>query len=282
MSNGGDITRNEGVHPVAEAFPLMTGGAYREFVADVAANGLREPIWLFRGKIIDGRNRYRACVDANVQPKYREWQGEEKDLISFVVSLNLHRRHLNESQRAMVAAKLANRQKGSTKAKEVQAAAKNHDLQICRSCDPTVAELSEMLNVSETGIHAAKRVRANAAPEVLAAIESGEVSVHAAEKVIHLPREQQKTEMDRQKLMKGKRRKRARTEEAASESDMSDSKHETTIKLSIDTTDPESAATSVAAALDTEFLERFVAELGSLLARAKAARERGMGPARKG
>ena len=62
-------------------------------------------------RIIDGRNRYLACLEAGVEPRFTEWQGQPSTggdpLPELALSLNLHRRHLNESQRALVAAKLA-------------------------------------------------------------------------------------------------------------------------------------------------------------------------------
>jgi ParB-like chromosome segregation protein Spo0J len=80
----------------------VKGTRHAELVADIRANGLLEPVTLYEGKILDGRNRERACVEAGVAPRYREWSGEGS-LTAFVVSLNLQRRHLTPSQRAMVA-----------------------------------------------------------------------------------------------------------------------------------------------------------------------------------
>src|SRR5713226_5531033 len=94
-------------HAVAELFHCWRGRAFEELAADIKKNGLREPILLDgEGRIVDGRNRYRACLAAGVEPRFVEWEGEG-ELAELAVSLNLRRRHLNESQRALVAAKLA-------------------------------------------------------------------------------------------------------------------------------------------------------------------------------
>lgn len=93
-------------HPIADVFPLIAGDEFSDLVSDIRARGLLEPIWIYDGQILDGRNRYRACIEAGIPPDYREYQGD--DPIGFVISLNLRRRHLDESQRGMVAARLAN------------------------------------------------------------------------------------------------------------------------------------------------------------------------------
>ncbi|MCH8095624.1 MAG: hypothetical protein IID53_00920 [Proteobacteria bacterium] len=90
-------------HPAASIFPLMQGEAFDSLVADVGAHGLHEPIWLFDGKIIDGRNRYRACLEAGVEPRFRQYEGKEEWLVQFILSENLERRHLTSDQRAACA-----------------------------------------------------------------------------------------------------------------------------------------------------------------------------------
>ena len=91
-------------------FPLMSGGEFVALKVDIKTHGLREPIWMYQGAILDGRNRFRACQDVGVDARFQEYAGD--DPVAFVVSLNLKRRHLTESQRAMIAAELANMQKG--------------------------------------------------------------------------------------------------------------------------------------------------------------------------
>ena len=79
-------------HDVANIFPMMGDEEYKALVADIKVNGLHQPVWTYQNKIIDGRNRYKACIDAGIEPQFRVWDGNGS-LIAFVVSLNLNRRH---------------------------------------------------------------------------------------------------------------------------------------------------------------------------------------------
>ena len=97
-------------HDYASLFPLMDDAAFRDLVEDVREHGVREPIVMFEGKILDGRNRYLAARDCGREYPVIEFTGG--DALAYVVSLNLKRRHLTDSQRAMVAAKLAKLPRG--------------------------------------------------------------------------------------------------------------------------------------------------------------------------
>ena len=90
-------------HPAANIFPLLGELELRELAADIEENGLLEPIVLHPdGRILDGRNRWTACKLADVEPRTVQWDGSQGE-VSFVLSLNLHRRHLTSSQAACVA-----------------------------------------------------------------------------------------------------------------------------------------------------------------------------------
>lgn len=88
-------------HPLADIFPMLDAGGLQELVDDIRSNGLREPITLYEGAILDGRNRYAACVAAGVAPAFATYAGD--DPIAYVWSLNAARRHLTPSQRAACA-----------------------------------------------------------------------------------------------------------------------------------------------------------------------------------
>lgn len=177
------MTTAREVHPVADIFPLMMGKAFDDLVLDIRANGLREPIWIHRdGRILDGRNRYRACQTSDIEPAWRLWDGDDGGLVSFILSLNLHRRHLNEAQRAAVAAKIATLPRGTHP--------HSADVQICTST-LTQLQAAGLLNISPRSVKAARHVLDFGIPDLVSAVEGGEVAVNAAAVVADLPREVQ-------------------------------------------------------------------------------------------
>jgi len=93
-------------HELSNVFPMMGEAEYQSLKSSIADVGLIEPIWTFQGKIIDGRNRYKACEELGIKPEFREWKGNKNSLIFFVVSENVQRRHLTTSQRAALAVEI--------------------------------------------------------------------------------------------------------------------------------------------------------------------------------
>lgn len=90
------------LHPLCTLFPRVTGAEFDALVSDIKANGLRSPIVLHDGMVLDGGNRYRACVEAGVEPRFVEFDGGS--VVAFVLSANLHRRHLSAGQQAAIVA----------------------------------------------------------------------------------------------------------------------------------------------------------------------------------
>jgi len=93
-------------HEYAGLFPLLQGEDLQALAGDIKANGLLIPIVIHDGKILDGRNRYRACKKAGVDPRFETFEGTASEALDLVVSLNLARRHLITSQRAAIALEL--------------------------------------------------------------------------------------------------------------------------------------------------------------------------------
>ena len=91
-------------HPAADIFPLMEGKEFEALVADIKNRGLIHRIQLLGGKILDGRNRYRACLAAGVKPTYEHLPAV--DPVTYVISANIHRRHLTTKQQRELIAKL--------------------------------------------------------------------------------------------------------------------------------------------------------------------------------
>lgn len=165
-------------HAVASIFPLMEGADFAALVADVHEFGLREPIVLEPGgKVIDGRNRYRACKIAGVEPHFETYAGD--NLIAYVVSLNLKRRHLDEGQRAMVASRLANLGEGRpSKTASIEAVSQE--------------AAADLLNVSRSAVQRAAKVLDVGAAELVAAVDGGRVSVSTAADIATKPQTEQR------------------------------------------------------------------------------------------
>lgn len=165
---------------------MMPEDDFAALCSDIEANGLREDIFTAidpvdsEVKIADGRNRFNACLKIGKLPRYRQWDGKG-DLLSIVVSLNLRRRHLTESQRAMVAGKLANISEGGRPA---QPSANLPSL--------SQAAAADMLNISVRSVTSAVKVQKKGVPELAEKVHSGEISVSAAAEIAEMPKNRQK------------------------------------------------------------------------------------------
>lgn len=167
------------VHPYAAFFPLDEGPNLWELANDIKENGLLEPIWLLEGMILDGRRRYLGCERVGVEPSYQEYQGD--DPLGFVVSKNLHRRHLGTGDRALIAAKIAGMKQGGTE--KPPSAPKG----AIRDNSVSQEKAAELLNVSRNSVQRASQVLESGTPELIAAVTAGEVTVSDAAAIVSEP-----------------------------------------------------------------------------------------------
>ena len=169
-------------HPIADAFPLMEGDEFTALAEDVDTNGLRDAIVLYQGKILDGRNRYRACIAGKCKPAFAEYEGD--DPVSFVTSKNMHRRHLTTGQRTAAAAALV------LLATRYVAESANLQEQLPKEGE-LVERYADELKVSPRGVRDAVKVLESGSEQIKEAMKNGEVKPSDAAAVANLPKSEQ-------------------------------------------------------------------------------------------
>lgn len=166
-------------HPAAAIFPMLPVVELESLASDIRQHGLLQPIVLHEGQVLDGRNRLRACAMAGVQPTFAEWSGRGESPTAWVLAVNLQRRHLNETQRAVVAARAVPLFEAEGRALlklardplvDLPKAARKHSR----------ARAAATANVSSSLVGHARRVLKHGAPELVAALEAGRVRAWAA------------------------------------------------------------------------------------------------------
>jgi DNA modification methylase len=168
-------------HKVANIFPMMQDVEYKQLCADIKANGLLESIVMYENQILDGRNRYEACIECGVEPQYRQWNGSG-GVIDFVISMNLNRRHLDPGQKAMCA----------LKAEQLLGVQAKERMLLGKTIDPVAnlqqghksragEQAAKMFNVSERYVNYAKKLEANA-PDLAQKVRAGKITLSKANK----------------------------------------------------------------------------------------------------
>jgi ParB-like chromosome segregation protein Spo0J len=173
------------VHPFADMFPLLRGEPYSSLCADIEEHGLREPLTMTaEGVLVDGRNRLAACKDVGVQPRYDVLPKgtSEVEILDVIMSKNLHRRHLDQTDRALLgveykrrfeAASVSHRPAGKVSPKEDTSPVAKHDR-------TSVARAAKAVGVSSTTIERAVRVIRDE-PELAEKMRAKEITVSAAD-----------------------------------------------------------------------------------------------------
>lgn len=188
-------------HQLANLFPLIEGDAFAELVEDIRAYGVREKIKILDGQILDGRNRYRAAIAAGVldetddyrYPGIGEGTGSIKppfaafvpqidgDPLAWVLSKNLYRRHMTESQLAMSGAELATMRQGErTDLPSIEGKSEE-------APQYSQKQAAELMQVSVTSVERAAVVRKHGVEGLADRVKQGEMAVSVAEQIARLP-----------------------------------------------------------------------------------------------
>ena len=183
-------------HPAACLFPLIEGDEFKELAASIKKHGQQEPIYVLGNEILDGRNRLRACKEAGVEPWIANAQLEGLTPFEFSIARNFTRRHLNESQRAMVGARIREHFQGQAKARQKTGRPKSGSKKVVENFPPVISgkardQAGKAVKVSGKTVDKATKVLEKGAPELVKAVDEGKVSVSKAAKIADQPKEQQ-------------------------------------------------------------------------------------------
>lgn len=136
-------------HPLSAAFPSMSAEDFQSLKDDIEVNGQREPVMIFENMVLDGWHRYRACIELGIKPTQFNFPVND-DPVVFVESVNLHRRHLTASQRAIaiVATRAWHPAHRPNKVEATSTLSKNSDLSKAAQVTPrTITDAKAVLNV---------------------------------------------------------------------------------------------------------------------------------------
>lgn len=154
-------------HAIAEALPEMSSEEFESLVKDIEEHGLREPIVIYEGSVLDGRHRMRAIEQLGWELKddyFVEFDPEENgDPAQFAISMNIQRRNLTPVQRAASAIALL---KSVGKKRKSNGEKKGM----------TVAEAAAVAGTTPQRVHELKQIESQA-PEIAEEVRSGKKSL---------------------------------------------------------------------------------------------------------
>lgn len=229
------------IHEYAKIFPPMSEEEFNELVEDIRQNGQLEPIVVYEGKILDGRNRYNACLKLGIKPKMVDYDGENLSPLNFVISKNIKRRHLTASQKAILALEikpllaeeakkrqligLKQFQEGTTVVPFVEQREGNEENNdavrqkvVEREKGRSDEQAGKIIGVSREYIRKAEKVKKEA-PELVEKIMAGEMNLSEASKEI---RKKQRDEKIKQTIEQAKNENKERDDVQIIHGDMAD------------------------------------------------------------
>jgi ParB-like chromosome segregation protein Spo0J len=162
------------LHPLCSIFPEMSDEEFDALRDDIGQHGQRDAIVLWDGQILDGRHRMQACLALGIEPKFRKVEMTWEEAKAFVISVNLSRRHLDASQRAVIASRMATLEQGRPASQEKAS---------IEAFSVTQRQAAESFNVGRATLQRAKNLQRVSAPEVVEEVASGKISLHKAGKL---------------------------------------------------------------------------------------------------
>lgn len=169
-------------HEYANIYRMLPDKELQSLAEDIKAKGQLLPITSYEDQILDGRNRYRACEIAGIEPRIEEYTGD--DPLGLIASLNDHRRHDSDNERAMVGARMANLKHGGDR--------KGDEIKKPMGQLITIARAAELSGSSRKNIQRAKPIVQTGIPVLQDMVDAGEVSIRAGSEVAKMTEEEQR------------------------------------------------------------------------------------------
>lgn len=193
------VAKEYPVHELANQFPRMSELDFSQFQQNISEFGLREKIVLLDKHVLDGASRQKACSNLGIAAEYREFGDDPMDgddPAEFVKAKNLHRRHLDASQRAFAAAGLVRwikeHRPPAEEPSEPQDFSEEEDTNGEASTTKLVNDQAGEFGASPRAVYSAMNVQENAHQDIKDAVQAGEISVHDAEGVLELNKKDQR------------------------------------------------------------------------------------------
>ncbi|WP_445222218.1 hypothetical protein ACKWRH_21420 [Bradyrhizobium sp. Pa8] len=192
-------------HPLANLFPMLSDQELEDLGEDMRANGQLEDVILHRDMILDGRNRYTAATRKGLPVRTSLFQGDDREALNWVISKNLKRRHLTESQRAMVAARIATLKLGANQhtqgapigAPLLDLVGASEPQQVEPAASISQTEAADMMSVGRRSVQRAATVVEQGIPDLQHAVEQDKVAVSVAEKIARMPEAEQPAALEK-------------------------------------------------------------------------------------
>ena len=157
-------------HPLSLRFGDKPDAEYQSLKASLAADGQHDSITLHDGMILDGRHRYRACLELGLKPHFRPLPAGV-DPLRFVIAQNVIHRNYTTSQRALMAAEMVTAKQGRPEKTPI-------------GVFMGVDEASELWAVSPRQVDRARYVARHGDEALIRRVRDGDLRLGAAEKIV--------------------------------------------------------------------------------------------------
>lgn len=182
-------------HPLSAADRDFTEEERSALEADIRKHGVREPVVLLDGQILDGRHRAAIAAEAGVECPSRVFEPDiEGDPQSFVLSANVHRRHLSDYERVR---RLLPETHGL--ALDVGGGVASHEpSDVLATCAPSPSlsarRIADQAGVSRRTVQHVRAVESSGDQEVIRRARDGDIKISRAHNIV---RSKQKRAADR-------------------------------------------------------------------------------------